>query len=218
MMAVKSDAQPGVEPLLDAWNDRSSAHGFDRWVLRVADAFHESEPTLEAASRLLSVSPAEIEAVLHLAVMNEADLALLKDHVPPKTTWYLFASATTVGIEAAQRALLRNEANRPSVDVVREAIREIEGASESEKVSALPADVFRHMSKKAKQYGQLTDKQQKALASFGSWKKGGKPLTPRQAAWAQSLLATLVNGGVIRRQSPDDDQELCDLVLDALGK
>jgi hypothetical protein len=56
-----------------------------------------------------------------------------------------------------------------------------------------------------------------ALVSFGRTIRSGRPLTQRQAAYALSLVQQLIDGGAVRRHSPDEDQEVCDVVLDAVG-
>ena len=47
--------------------------------------------------------------------------------------------------------------------------------------------------------------------------KTGKLLTPKQLGYMQDMLENLVKRGVIKRNSPDGDQEMCDEILDALG-
>jgi hypothetical protein len=205
----------GERGLEGAW--KATALPFADWVMGVSAAFEQTDMTLEAAAKLVGVNPAELEAVLHLAMMDEEDLDLLGEEVPPKSTWFLLAGATSEGVREAVRAL-RASADRPSFEVVEDVLRQVKGPSEEDRVAALPAEVFKHLSAKAKQYDALTPKARKALSDFGTRIKGGRPLTPRQLAWAVDLMEQLADARVVVRNSPDGDQAICDQVLDAIGR
>jgi hypothetical protein len=201
--------------LVEAWAAKNRP--FADWVMGVTNAFEKTDMTLEAASRLVDVNPAELEAVLHLAMMDEDDLSLVGEEVPPKSTWFLLAGATSDGVREALRALKGSD-RRPSFEVVEDALRQVQGPSEEDLVAALPAEVFKHLASKAKQYNALSPRARKALADFGSRIKGGRPLTPRQLAWAVDLLEQLADARVVARNSPDGDVSVCDQVLDAIGR
>jgi hypothetical protein len=206
--------QEGTD-LQAAWATMSD--GFAEWAVGVEEAFARSDMTLEAASTLLGVNPAELEAVLHLAMMDEADLRLVGEDVPPKSTWFLLAGATSDGVRAALAAL-KDSAGRPGFDVVESTLRQVQGPNEEDRVAALPGDVFKHLASKAKQYQALTPRARKALMDFGTRIKGGRPLTPKQLAWAVDLLEQLADARVVVRNSPDDDVAICDQILDAIGR
>jgi hypothetical protein len=201
--------------LKSAWE--ASEVGFADWVVGVADAYERTDMSLEAASTLVSVNPAEFEAVLHLATMDEDDLRFIAEDVPPKSTWFLLAGATSQGVREALAALKESD-GRPSFEVVEAALREAQGPSEEDRVAALPPEIFKHLAAKADQYKALNPGARRALASFGTRLKGGRPLTPRQLAWATDLLEALADARVVARDSPDDDVEICNLVLDAIGR
>ena len=198
-----------------AWE--ANGLGFADRVKSVRDAYERTALTLEAASSLLEVNPAELEALLHLGMMDEGDIQVLAEDVPPKSTWFLLAAATSDGVREALAAL-KDSDGRPAFEVVEEALRRVEGPSEDDLVSSLPAEVFKHLASKAKQYNALTPKARKALADFGVRIKGGRPLTPRQLAWAVGLLEQLSDARVVVRNSPDGDVAICDQVLDAIGR
>ena len=198
----------------EAWSSRVP---FDTWVRNVGDSFADAELSLEAAASAAGVNPAELEAVLHLALMDAEDLALLATKVPPKTTWFLFASASHAGVQAGLEALRRDNKPTSAFGTVRRAMYEVEGPDEAERVAALPAEVFAHLAKKAKQYNRLRDNDRKALGDFARRKRSGQPLTIRQVAYATGLLTDLVEAGVVSPTSPDGDQDICNLVLAALN-
>jgi hypothetical protein len=200
---------------IEAWGKKERP--FAEWVVGVSDAFEETDMSLETASKLVEVNPAELEAVLHLAMMDWDDLELLSPDVPPKSTWFLLASATSEGVRAAVEALTAAD-TRPAFEIVEETLRRVQGPREEDLVAALPADVFKHLASKAKQYDALTPRARKALADFGVRVKGGRPLTPKQLAWAVDLLEQLADARVVVRNSPDGDVPICDQVLDAIGR
>ena len=105
----------------DAPRDR-----FADWVRGVSEAFEHTDMTLEAASTAASVGPAQLDAVLHLALMDDDDLDVLSDEVPPKSTWFLLAGATSEGVRAALRAM-KSSGGRPAFEVVEEALSEFKG-------------------------------------------------------------------------------------------
>ena len=194
--------------LLVAWRDDDTRRKeFDSWVLSVADAFETADVTIESAARLVGSTPAEIEAVLHLAMMDEKDLALLAEAPPPKITWFLFSETTRAGVEAGLSALARRQAGESAFEAAHAAIRETVGPDEVERVAVLPPEVFSHCAKKAKQYNKLSGRARVALVDFSKRRRKGDPLSAKQAAWALSMLNTLADTGAISRSSDDNDQE-----------
>jgi hypothetical protein len=171
---------------------------------------------LEAAARLAETRPAELAAVLELATLEDEVLELLDEDVPPSTTWFTLASASDEGLRAALTALREGGEASPT-QAVRSAISTVEGPATVERVAHLEPAVFNHLAKKAKQYDLLRPRDRQALVSFGRMIRSGRPLTQRQSAYALSLVQQLVDGGAVRRRSPDGDQEVCDVVLDAVG-
>lgn len=216
---------PGEQPLvgsripelIDAWNEQKSLP-FSDWVRSVSRAFYESRLLLEAAARLVRVSPAEFQAVLNLATLDDAELELLSREVPPKTTWFLFAGARSDTIEAGLKALRERSPREGPSKVVHDAIRDITGPTVEEAIAVLDSQVFGHMAKKAKQYDLFRPKDRQFLGSAATRRRSGQPLTPRQATWATDLFREMATKGAIRRNSPDGDQEICDQVLDSLDR
>jgi hypothetical protein len=203
-----------VEAFVNAWIRERSP--FATWVRDVAQAFASSSLQPEGAAHLVGTTPAELEAVLKLATMEDDDLELLNPHPPSKTTWFLLADATNDGVVAAIDALGTGSANEPPSQVVIEALRTVEGPPAAERIAALPAATLGHLAKKAKQYDLLTPKARAFLGSIATRKKSGQSLTPRQVAYAQNLIDDLIAGGALKRKSPDNDQKIVDEILDAV--
>lgn len=204
-----------IAAFLDAWGSRDAAT-FPEWVREVSRTFVESRLMLEAAARLIRTNPAELQAVLHLATMEDEDLELLAEQVPPKTTWFMLASTTSEGVVAAMKALRDRVSDKPPFEVVASTLSEVTGPDVFDRVAVLDSKAFFHMAKKAKDYGLLRPKDRQFLGSAGIRRRAGRPLAPRMTAWAVDLFEKLRDEGAIRRDSPDADQEVCDLVLDAL--
>jgi hypothetical protein len=200
--------------LIESWSTRGR---FDDWVVDVSEAYIASRLRLEGAAKLLDTTPAELQAVLNLATLDEEELRLIGENPPPKTTWLTFALASREGIEAAIAALGAMPVGASPFHTVRDAIHGVEGPTVLERVAALTGPDILHMWSKAKQYGLLSPKSQKALESMGKQKRTGRPLTPRQTAYLYDLLRQLADGGAVRRDSPDGDQDVCDAVLDAIA-
>jgi hypothetical protein len=199
---------------IDAWNRERDP--FDQWVRGVTLAYMESRLQLEAAGRLVGATPAEVEAVLKLATMEDEDLELLNEQVPPKTTWFTLAEATGEGVRAALLSLREADGSEAPSRVVDAAIAEVQGPPAEERIAALDADVFGHLAKKAKQYDLLNDRSRNFLVNIAKRKRSGRPPTPRQIAWAHNCINELIEGGALKRPSPDDDEEIVDQVLDAV--
>ena len=215
--AVSGELGPrdAIEALVSAWNDRET--GFDRWVRGVALAFTSFGVSLEGAARLLDVSVAELQAVLSLAAMDDDDLALLAASPPPKSTWFLFASAEGDAVQAGLRALEGLGPDDSPFIAVNQAIREASGPDVLERVAAISADTLGKLAHKAKEFGALKPRGRAALVSFAQRKNSGRPYTDKQLVYLHDMLRDLVAARVVCRDSPDDDQAVCDEVLDALG-
>jgi hypothetical protein len=207
-----------VLSFMDAW--RRPRSPFAEWVREVARTFYDAHLTLERAARLVRSTPAEVEAALKLATLEE-DLDLLDGDAPPKTTWFLLAEATRDGLEAALKALDEWAQLRPPKDapsrVVVEARHLAEGPSADERVATVDGKVLGHLAAKARQYDLLKPRERKFLVDASKRRRSGQPLSPKQTAWAKSLFIQLIEGGAVRGDSPDGDQELCDVVLDIMG-
>jgi hypothetical protein len=202
--------------LVVAWNKYDSMP-FNEWVLQVSESYFLSGLTLKMASNFLNCQPAELQAVLNLAMLEDENLILLAKLKPPSTTWFSLAAASTDGLKAAIQALMETKDHKSPFLVVESAIREVEGPTVFERIAGLSSEVFGHSAKKAQTYGLLTDNGIKALKGWQTRVKSGKTLTPAQMAYADGLLRELVTNGAITRETKDGDKELCDEILDALG-
>lgn len=216
LQEIEGEADSSMLELVDVWD--SSREPFDEWVKDVSRAFYDSKFGIEAAAKLLDTSAGELAAVLSLATIDDEGLEMLAKDVPPKTTWFTLADASPEEMEAGLEALNSRSDNDSPHAAVKHAIREIRGPKPDEKVAELPGDVFFHMASKAKQYDILSGRARGFLFEMGKVRSGDYDMSPKQAAWACDLFEEMADKGAITRDSPDDDQEKCDKVLDALNR
>lgn len=209
-------SEGSIGAFVAAWT--SKRNPFNQYVEAVSDAFYGSHLSLENAAALAQANPMEVWAVLRLASLDEAALQHLSGPPPPKTTWLLFADADAASVEAGLQELSKlSPGDSPSLALQR-VLRDRTGPSEDERVAALPAAVLWHMAQKAESYNAFPDKHRNFLKQMGRQKKYAQPMTPAQITYLRGLLTQLADAGVVRRNSPDGDEEICVQVLEALGR
>ena len=192
---------------------------FNLWIRAVADANEESGLTLEAAARIVGTNPAEMEAVLQLALLGDEELDALGAEAPPRTTWFMLASlGSAEKIREALELLKTRKAGQPPSSMLIKFDPSHDEHSRTEKIATLNSDIFKALSAKAKRYSLLNDKSRSAMFSFGVYRGKGKVLSDKQAAYAEDLITQLIKGGAICRNSADGDSEMCDILLDLFGK
>jgi hypothetical protein len=209
----KTDKYADLHRAWNAFHDKK----FDTWIMDVSEFYFRSGIGIKLASQILGVQPAELQAALNLATLEEEELALLATLNPPKTTWFTLAAASPEEIRQALEALKTAQQGQSPFSLVEAAIREIHGPSSMEKIAGLSAEAFGHAAKKATVYKLLNEKHIKALKSWQTRVRTGRPLTPPQMTYAEGLLRELFEQGAIVRKSKDGDEEICNQILDALG-
>lgn len=202
--------------LLDAWGSFEKK-SFDNWIIDVSECYFRSGIGIKIASQLLSIQPAELQAALNLASLDEDELALLATLNPPKTTWFTLAASSPDEIRLALDALKSAKEGASPFSVVAKAIREIKGPTSMERIASLSSEAFGHAARKAAAFNLLNDKHIKALKGWESRVRTGHALTPPQISYAEGLLRELAEQGAIVRKSPDGDEAICDEILNALG-
>ena len=186
---------------------------------RVVSTLHmRSRMTLEGTARMTGATPAQIQALLELATLDDDELDLVSQANPPATTWFLFAGADAKVIQAGIAALAESSARYES-PLVRayDAMKAIIGPTQDERIVRISGATLGHLAHKAKQYNVLTPSSRKFLVDLAKRKQTGTQITEKQLKWLKSVLLELVDRGVICRDSADGDQKECDEVLDELG-
>jgi len=175
-----------------------------------------SRLTVSGAARVCNTSPAEMQALLELATLEDDDLLAVSKVNPPATTWILFAGADSDTIRAGVKSLVSAPPGEPVLASVYEAMRSELGPDLDERIAAISGATLKHLAKKATEYGKLTPWQQKFLGSVATQRRTGKRLTEKQIVQLRKALVELVELGVVKHDSPDKDQGECDEVLRAL--
>lgn len=203
----ENEPASAVNSLLDEWLEVSD-RPFDAWVVSVNNAYVSSGLSLKNAARLLSIQPAELQAVTNLANLESEHLKLLSDLKPPNTTWFVLAAASPAALQAAVDALWLTKDKSDAFRVASEAIENVEGPGILTKVAGLKSEVFSYAAKKARQSDVLTPRQQKALQNFGTILKSGKRLTPKQLKYAADMLQMLADVAVIHASHGEIDCQI----------
>lgn len=202
--------------LQDAWAARGD-HDVGEWVQIFSSSYFNCDIGLVAASEFLSAQPAELQAALVLASMEDEDLELVSKFNPPITTWFFIAECPREHLLDLLEGL-EATSTTSKAEKAQQIVRGFLGPTLTDAISSLDSSVFSHLAKKSEQYGALNDKHRHALKSFGARLRRGQALTPKQVAYAQGLLQQLIELGVVSRKSPDGDNAIMEKVLSALGR
>lgn len=205
-----------VEKLLAAWESTKNL-GKER-VLAVSRAFYSSGIDFDGAVRILGCSAAELQATLSLASLSEEDLTRLFELEPAITTWSLFGATDEKGFEAGINALKMRKNGDSSFMTVYNAVRSAAAPDVYQILGGLSAKELWHIAHKAKEYKALRDKDRRFLGDQAKLRGTGKSLTQRQLEYLKGLLTQLAEREVISIDSKDNDQELCNKILKALGR
>lgn len=197
------------------WGQRNTIP-LEEWVNGVSQQYYEARMGLRLSSAVANCDPAELQAVLNLATLDEVELSKISASNPPITTWFQLAGGNLEEIEAALEALKLTEPGESRIDVVHRAFERVSGPSVETRVISLDSTVLDFAVKKGLGYSVYNDKQLKAIKDFARKKKSGQTFTAPQVAFLTSLLMMLTESGAVSRDSPDDDQDLCDQILDAV--
>lgn len=217
-------AMSKVESLVNIrefWNDRSLT--LYKRVRQISEEYYSSNLKLDSTAAYIGATPSELDSLLALSELDDDLLHRVSDANPPITTWMILANASEDELSAAIKELeeVRSQRRSERLESVEErlysAMIQVSGPTPEQLLSTLSCDVIFAMANRAEAFKVLTDKNLKALKSFGMWRKRGKTLTEKQVKYMKSILTQMVDVGVIVRGGIDKDQEMCDSVLDALG-
>jgi hypothetical protein len=156
---------------------------------------------------------------LSLSCLEDELIEKISKSNPPRTTWTMLANANEDEIEEALKVIDENIDKHISYsELVYRSMIDISGPSIEQKINSITATELKKIRVKGEQYRKLTDKEVIFLKSLASRKGKGSALTEKQIPWLISILNSLVDANVISKNSRDNDQDLCDKILDLLGK
>lgn len=217
------DRFEALDAIKIAWNDSDTDLGYK--IMEISKAFYSTGLDLAATAAYIKATPTELASLLALSALDEEIIRLISEIDPPKTTWTIIANASPEEIEQALNALKENKAKDPGKRVdcalsafVYQKMIEISGPPSEQKVAGLSGDILKHALKKGDDFNSLSEWEKKFLKSVANQKKMGKVLSDKQAKKLKDILGSLVDKDVIKRDSIDGDQDICDEILDALER
>lgn len=211
------DKYEALETIKEVWNDTGKCFG-DK-VIEVSTAFHSSGLDLATTAAFIKATPTELEMFLALGEFDDEIIELISEADPPNTTWTMLAEASEEEIRQAIQSLKDNkdrETGFTTSEFVFQKMIEVSGPSIEQKLGALSGKDIAHVLKKGEDFDALRTKEPGFLKSCKIRRNQGKPLSDSQINWLKDILKRLVEKGAISRNSIDDDQEVCDRILDAL--
>jgi hypothetical protein len=145
---------------------------------------------------------------------------MISEANPPKTTWPLLACGSDEEIKKALMALSASSSlkNESVSEFIYQQMIEVAGETPEQLVSQFTGGELYYLANKAKNFNSVNQKKLDFLNSLAGQKKRGKVLSEKQLAALIDLLSYLVDNNVIQRDSIDGDKELCNKVLDAIGR
>lgn len=228
------DKVDALESIKEAWDDKGLSLG-DR-ILRVSNDFYAAGLDIEGTAAYLHTTVAELESILELGQFDDEIIEKISEVNPPKITWAILSSGSEEEVNHALDVLAKKKANSSAAnngvdgdneasdddnskmddEYIYEAMMEIAGPTLEQRVENLSYDALKHARKKGMDFGTLNDWEAKFLNSIAGQKRSGKTLTQKQLHRTAVILTKLVENGVIKHDSIDGDQEICDQILGAL--
>lgn len=217
------DKIEALEVVKEVWNDPDITLG--QRINSISEAYYSTGLDLATTAAYIKATPAELDALLELSEFDEDIIEKISKANPPKTTWSVLASASDEEVIQALQALERDDVSAQQKDshltmseFVYNTMVEISGPSLEQRIGNLSGDDLKHILKKGQDFNALSEWETKFLKSIAAQKKRGKVLSDKQSAQLIKISEGLVSKGAITRNSIDGDQEICDRILDALGK
>lgn len=212
-----------LENIKKTWENKDLALG-DK-IVSISSDFYEASLDLEGTAAYIKATPAELDTLLMLSQLDENLIDMMSEVDPPKTTWAILANANDDEIREALIAL-KSRKNKPIKEenytfseFVFQKMLEVSGPTQEQKIAALSGEDLRHAYNKASSYTDaLTDWENDFLKNVSGRKKSGKTLTNKQITILVRVLNKIADKDIISRNSIDNDQDICNRILDALER
>jgi len=204
------------EALLAAWN--ATRVPLSTWVRGLEAAYNESGMDLLDAAEIVESTAAELEAVIRLALLDDSALEFVSNANPPMTTWLLLSEVASDDIPAVLKAAAGIGNAQSDYQRMVQALNAVTGSAPEGAVQNLDPTLFDFALMKATAYSVWPQgsRHYGAFRSFASRRRSGRPLTSRQTAYAIGLLQEIVEADAIHVPSPDGDDDLCQLLIEAV--
>ena len=206
-----------------AWNNDSLSLG--EKITSISSDYYAVGLDLATTAAFIKATPAELDALLSLSELDDDIIKTISEVDPPKTTWALLANASDDEIRQALKALTQAKNTHDEKQTITsmskfvyQQMLDVAGPTPEQLVGMLTGNELGHALKKGQDFNALTDWENKFFKSVVVQKKRGKALTNKQLAKLIQILTELANRGVIKRDSIDGDEAICDKILEAIGK
>ena len=200
------------------WGDASLSL-YER-ATAISEQYYSANLDLAGTAEFIGATPSELDSLLSLSELDDDMLRQVSDAKPPITTWMILANASDEEFQAAIREVsdVREDArtSEPLGERLYTAMIQAAGPTTEQVLATLSPDVIYAMAKRAEDFKALPARELKPLKSFGAQRKRGKVLSEKQVNWMKSMFERMVDAKAIARNGIDSDQEMCDIVLDAL--
>lgn len=211
-----------LESIKRTWNDPDIP--LDERALSVSADFYSTGLELDTTAAYINATPSELEALLGLGGLDDDLLKEVASLNPPRTAWTFLNGATEDEVKRSLAALSEERgagSKRRPMDVgelMYRSMVEVAEPTPEQKVSGLSGADIKHAYNKAVQYKANNTFMDKFMKSVAGARTRGKTLTAKQSAKLFELLNQIVDAGAIARDSIDGDADICDRILDALGR
>lgn len=214
---VIMDNKKALAKIKETWGNR--ALSLEEKIVTISGVFDKSGLDIATTATFIEATPAEFDAFLSLSKFDKEIIKEISKVNPPKTTWPLLASGNDDEIKKALAALSDStklkKKNETSSEIVVRNMKEGSGDTPEKLLSQLTKNDLLYLLNKGK-YFQLIDEWRENF--FKTIATQRISLTLRQIDSLKNILIEFADNNVIKRNSIDGDKELCDKVLDAIGR
>ena len=208
-----------LELIKKAW-DKKNLSLKDK-IDTISEVYYAVGLDVATTATFIKATPAEFDAFLSLSNLNDDIMIEISKANPPKTTWPLLASGNDEEIKKALTALSSSTRiktkNESFCTFTHRQMIEVAGDTPEQLISQLTGDELWKLKTKAEIFN-IRRWDVNFLTSLTRQKNEGRVLSNNQINTLIGVLNRLVDNHVIQRNSIDGDNELCDKVLDAIGK
>ena len=217
------DKIEALERIASTWTSDTLSLG--EKITGISSDFYAVGLDLATTAAFIKATPAELDALLSLSALDDDIIEMISKVAPPKTTWTLLANASDEEIRQALDALAHAKSTREDKEgptaiseFVYQQMLDVAGPTHEQLVGMLTGNELGHALKKGQDFNVLSDWDNKFFKSIVVQKKLGRALSAKQLAVIIRILTDLADRGVIKRDSIDGDGEICNKILNAIGR
>lgn len=210
-----------LNEIKNAWQNSDISLG--EKIIIISSAFYSSGLDLASTASHINATPSELDALLKLAEFEDDVIKMISEVNPPKSSWEMLANSNDDEIHYALVNFKKKSDNPERTytsmsEYTYSLIVELSGPSMEQKVNEVSRDSINLLRKKAEDHQAIPEKEIKFLKSIAAQKRQGKTLSDKQISWLISIFEKCAEKNVITHDSIDNDQDMCDEILKAIGR